>query len=125
MKKTLLIIATILGIGTAPIVAGSNLAYASGGGASQQIISAVDEVGGSSNKGDFKGTIKTIIQTMFFILGVLAVIMIIYAGIQYVISAGDSGKVTKAKNTIIYSVVGLVVAIMAYAIVGFVVDILK
>ena len=48
--------------------------------------------------------------------------MIIYGGIQYVISAGDSGKVGKAKNTILYAVIGLVVAVMSYAIVNFVVS---
>ena len=78
-----------------------------------------------SNGGDMKNIVSNVLRTLFFILGVLAVIMIIYAGIQYVISAGDSGKVTKAKNTIIYSVVGLVVAIMAYAIVGYIAGVLK
>jgi hypothetical protein len=48
--------------------------------------------------------------------------MIIYGGIQYVISVGDSGKVAKAKNTIIYAVVGLIVAILSYAIVNFVIS---
>ena len=46
--------------------------------------------------------------------------MIIYGGIQYTTSAGDSGKVTNAKNTILYAIVGLIVSILAYAIVNFV-----
>ena len=58
---------------------------------------------------------------MLFIIGVLSVIMIIYGGIIYVISAGDSGRVSKAKNTIMYAIVGLVVALLAYAIVNFVI----
>ena len=47
--------------------------------------------------------------------------MIVYAGIQYVISAGDSGKVAKAKNIIIYAIVGLLIAVFSYTIVNFVV----
>lgn len=61
-----------------------------------------------------------IINTALMIVGVLAVAMIIFSGISYVTSAGDKAKTTKAKNTLIYSIVGLVVAISAYAIVNFV-----
>lgn len=65
--------------------------------------------------------LKTGVNVMFFIVGALAVIMIIYSGIQYVISAGDSGKVAKAKNTLTYSIVGLVIAFLAYAIVNWII----
>ncbi len=64
--------------------------------------------------------LQTGVRVMFFIVGALAVIMIIYSGIQYVISAGDSGKVAKAKNTLTYSIVGLVIAFLAYAIVNWI-----
>ena len=46
--------------------------------------------------------------------------MLIWGGILYTTSAGDSNKVTTAKNTIMYAVIGLVIAIFAYAIVNFV-----
>ena len=61
-----------------------------------------------------------IINTALMIVGVLAVAMIIFSGISYVTSAGDKAKTNKTKNTLIYSIVGLVVAISAYAIVNFV-----
>lgn len=61
-----------------------------------------------------------VINTALMIVGVLAVAMIIFSGISYVTSAGDKAKTTKAKNTLIYSIVGLAVAISAYAIVNFV-----
>jgi hypothetical protein len=54
------------------------------------------------------------------ILGAVAVIMIVIGGIKYTISQGDSSALTSAKNTILYSVIGLVVAIFATAIIGFV-----
>jgi hypothetical protein len=65
--------------------------------------------------------IATIVNVLLFVVGAIAVIMIIVGGIMYATSAGDSGQVTKAKNTILYAVVGLVVAFLAFAIVNFVV----
>lgn len=65
--------------------------------------------------------IKTVINTMLFILGTIAVIMIIVGGIRYTTSGGDASGVKSAKDTVLYSVVGLVVALMSYAIVNFVV----
>lgn len=61
-----------------------------------------------------------IVNTLLFIVGLLAVIMIIFSGIQYVTSTGDSGRVSKAKNTLIYSIVGLIVAFLAFALVNWV-----
>lgn len=66
------------------------------------------------------GIFTKVINFLLFFVGVVSVIMIIYGGIQYTTSAGDSGKVTSAKNTILYAIVGLIVSILAYAIVNFV-----
>jgi len=62
-----------------------------------------------------------IINRIFWVVGVLAVIMIIVAGVQMITSAGDPGAVTKAKRTLVYSIVGLIVAVLAYAIVNFII----
>ncbi len=67
------------------------------------------------------GIFTTIINFLLFLIGIISVLMIIYGGIQYSLSGGDSGKVTNAKNTILYAVVGLIIAMLAYAIVNFVV----
>ncbi|MCL1839674.1 pilin [Candidatus Saccharibacteria bacterium] len=64
--------------------------------------------------------IQTIINTVIFVVGIIAVVMVILGGIQYSTSQGDSGKVKKAKDTIMYGIIGLVVAILAFAIVNFV-----
>jgi len=66
--------------------------------------------------------VATLVDTLVFIVGFLSVFGIIIGGILYVTSSGDSSNVTKAKNTILYSIVGLVVAILAYAIVRFVIQ---
>ena len=66
--------------------------------------------------------VKTIVNTLLMVLGMIAVVMIVIGGIRYTTSNGDSSAITGAKNTILYSVIGLIVAIMSYAIVNFVID---
>ncbi|MDB5168022.1 MAG: conserved rane protein of unknown function [Candidatus Saccharibacteria bacterium] len=66
------------------------------------------------------GIFSTITNVLLFVIGAISVIMIIIGGLRYVISGGDSSNVTAAKNTILYAVVGLIVALFAYAIINFV-----
>jgi len=66
-------------------------------------------------------TIGTILGIIFVIIGAMALLMIVVAGFRYVLSAGDPQKIAQARNAIIYSLVGVVVAITAEAIVHFVV----
>lgn len=61
-----------------------------------------------------------ILNTLTFAVGAIAVLMVVLGAIRYAVSAGDQAQVTSAKNTIIYAVIALVVAIMANAIVNFV-----
>ncbi len=67
------------------------------------------------------GLFQTIVNIMLFLVGAIAVIMLILGGIRYVVSGGDQNQVTGAKNTILYAVIGIVVAILAYAVVNFVI----
>jgi hypothetical protein len=67
------------------------------------------------------GVFKTITNVLLFVIGAISVIMLIIGGIRYVVSGGDSAAVTSAKNTILYAVVGIIVAILAYALVNFVI----
>jgi hypothetical protein len=67
------------------------------------------------------GVVKTIVNTLLFILGAISVVVIIIAGIMYTVSGGNSNNVTRAKDMLLYAVIGLVVAVLAYAIVNFVV----
>ena len=78
------------------------------------IISNGCKAGSSSsvcaNKGDNAvDLIKVVIDIMFFLLGIIAVIMIIIGGVRYTTSNGDASNLTGAKNTILYSVIGLVI----------------
>lgn len=66
------------------------------------------------------GLITRIAQTIVFIGGILSVIMIMVGGITIATSKGEPGGINSGRTTIIYSVVGLVIAIFAQAIVTFV-----
>lgn len=56
------------------------------------------------------------------VIGALSVIMLVWGGLRYIISGGDSKKVTDAKNTVLYAIIGLIIAFLAYAIVNFVLN---
>lgn len=83
--------------------------------------SNVDIPNKNVTEASFNATIANVITYTFGILGAISVIIITIAGIQYVISNGDPQKTAKAKNTILYAVIGLVVAILATALVNFVI----
>ncbi len=67
------------------------------------------------------GIFRLITNVLLFIIGAISVIMLIIGGIRYVVSGGDSSAVTAAKNTILYAVIGIIVALLAYALVNFVI----
>ena len=77
--------------------------------------------GVSETASDPQTLVKQFVNIFLFAVGALSVIMLIWGGIRYTTSAGDSNKVTAAKNTVLYAIVGLVVAILAYAIVNMVI----
>ena len=86
----------------------------------EQIRQGSDKVGGDQSQPKLEEGLKTITNVLLFVLGAIAVIMIIVGGIRYATSNGDASSTKGAKDTILYAVVGLVVAILAYAIVNFV-----
>ena len=66
--------------------------------------------------------IKTILAIVFGIVGALALLMLVISGLRYIVSGGDPGNISKAKDGIIYALVGLLIALTAEAIVVFVVS---
>jgi hypothetical protein len=88
------------------------------------VISAGSGDAAACNQGGNLGTLNTtltnIINIFSGIVGVIAVLMIIVGGLRYITSGGDTNKVSGAKTTIIYALVGLVVVAMAQLIVHFV-----
>ena len=76
---------------------------------------------GTKNQGsDLTVVFKTVVNILLFIVGAVAVIMLVIGGLRYVTSNGDQNAVTGAKNTILYAIIGIVVAFLAFAAVNFV-----
>ena len=68
------------------------------------------------------GTISNVVNSILYVAGIIAVVMLIFGGIRFMVSRGDKDKVQKAKNTVIYAIIGLVLVIFSYAIVNFIVS---
>ena len=65
--------------------------------------------------------VSNVLNTVYFVSGIVAVIVIILAGYKYTTSIGDSGAITKAKTSILHAVIGLVVIALAFVITWFVI----
>ncbi|MBW3538148.1 pilin [Candidatus Parcubacteria bacterium] len=65
---------------------------------------------------------RTVANTLIFLVGAIAVIVLIIGGLRYVLSGGDPGGVKSAKDTILYAIIGIIVAILAFALVNFVIE---
>lgn len=125
MKKIsllLLLLVSMALLGVAPLQVAS--------AASGDPVDVFDPACSGTNKAEFCpdgsgdgvfGIIKIVIQVLLIVGGIIAVIMIIIGGIRYMTSNGDSADVKAAKDTILYSIIGLVVAGAAYVIVTWVV----
>ncbi len=110
-----------------------------GGGGGSALVNSAEESaclgsGGSwadgacttpGNPRTVMSTIRSIVNMLVFIIGAVAVLMVIIGGFRYTIAQGDSGALNNAKNTILYAIVGIVVASAAYGIVNFVLAGLK
>lgn len=77
---------------------------------------------GYSGPSSASSALSGILNTVYFWAAVAAVGFVIYGGFQYVLSSGDPGKVRKAKDTLLYSIIGLVVVLIAFVITKFVID---
>ncbi len=95
-----------------------------GTGSNLEVPSGTDCNGANTGQAsnDVEGLITTIINIFSWVVGVIAVIMIIVGGFRYISSGGDSNKITAAKNTIIYAIIGLVIVALAQIFVQFVLN---
>lgn len=77
---------------------------------------------GGANSSDWKTVLQTVTNVLLLIVGAVSVIMIVIGGLKYTTSNGEAKQIESAKNTILYAVIGIVVAIFAYAIVQFIIS---
>lgn len=120
MKKILKQLAILGGFLAIALTLNSTVVFANGffggGGAGGSVPGAViDATGGQSS---FRQLLLTIVGYFMTFLGLLAVLMIIYAGVLYVTAAGKDDQVDKAKKIILYSIVGLLVIMLSWALVN-------
>lgn len=123
-KIKMAVIALVAMVGMSGIVAVPSLAACTD--PTSCMKDGLNAAGGSTAKNKSVGSlIKSIVNALLYVLGAIAVLMIVIGGIKYTTSQGDTNAVSSAKNTIMYAVIGLIVAILAYAIVNFVITYVK
>lgn len=125
MKKLILnavaAFVTVLGLGVVATTSPVSATVICPDGNSAPSLDACNQYSNIQNKdANLMSMLGTIINVVLGIVGFVAVVMIIMGGISFITSQGDAAKVTRARNTILYGVIGLIVAILAFAIVNFV-----
>lgn len=87
-----------------------------------QLDRAGTEVYGSADAGNFNDVLGSIIAALLGFLGVIFLVLIIYAGFLWMTAGGNTDQVKKARSLLINSAIGLLITVSAYAIAGFVLD---
>ena len=107
----------LLGVFTPAVSAANGIDICSNGNENSVYCQNKDK-----GEGQVNGIIKTIVEVLLMAVGAISIIMIVIGGILFALSSGDTQKAAKARSTILYAVVGLIVSIFASAIVNFVFD---
>lgn len=131
-KRLFVLLVALIGI----TIASSGLAFAAtpgsgdsttgGSDAAKEACAGLKDLGvdcssdGRTAQDIARQPVKSLINTLSIVVGAVAVLMIIFGGFKFVTSGGDSDGTKKARNTIIYAAVGLVVVLLAQSIVYFV-----
>jgi len=111
-----------LSIMTLTLIAGIAPALALGGAATDQACKGLSQVGsdgcGSGGK-QVDNVLKTVVSIISYIAGAVAIIMVMISGFNFMTANGDAQKITTAKNSLIYAMIGIAVAASAQVIVNF------
>ncbi len=109
-------------VATTSVVLAANNAFAAFNGGIEE---GAEAARGQDHVVDLFGTagvFATITNILLFLIGAIAVIMLIIGGFRYVLSGGNTASVTAAKNTILYAIIGIIVALLAYAAINFIIS---
>ena len=79
-----------------------------------------DSESGTAAKDDLSNAIVNILKGVIGVAGLIAVVAIIIGATNYMTSSGDAAKLKRAKDTIIYALVGLIIAALAFGLVNMV-----
>lgn len=109
----------LIGVG-APVMATEKAQVVCPANSPSNANKLVSDISQCGLKDTLMPTLQVVINVVIGVIGFVTVAMIVLGGVQYTTSAGDASKVKTAKNTIMYGIVGLIIALLAYAIVNFV-----
>lgn len=119
MKKVALLIGTLmipmLAVGVSVISSDGVFALSLSDG-----LGAAEGAQGLARDTDGNSIVTTIIDILLWLVVILSVIMLIFGGIKYATSAGSSEKITSAKNTIMYAIIGLIIAVFSWALISWI-----
>lgn len=125
MKAKLILALTLLTMAfTGPALVPSSAAYADCNSSTSKkaAVEALGQAPGDPcNDSGVSKIVGAIVSILSYVVGIVAIIMVILSGFRYITSGGDSGKVSSAKNTLIYALIGIAVAVLAQLLVRFVV----
>lgn len=127
MRRSICAVLAVIGVAFASLVFTANVLAANplgeactGSGANSSYCKDVkntnDPLTGSG------GILSKVAQILLMVVGVVSVAFLILGGIKYILANGDSSQLSSAKNTIIYALIGLVVAVLAESIIAFVLN---
>lgn len=126
LKKYVLIICSLVTL-SAPILLPVAAGATCSGDIQKQIGVGIQSTGtntsgcgGSSADTGISSIARKVIDLFSLIVGIVSVIMIVYAGFRYITSGGDSGNTTGARNTLLFAILGLIIVAIAQIIVRFV-----
>lgn len=92
--------------------------------AAQQVAGGIDQTGPTAadcGQSAIDNAITQVVRILTIGVGAAAIIAIIWSGFKYITSGGDSGKVGNAKNTLIYALIGIAIAVLAQLLVNIVI----
>jgi Type IV secretion system pilin len=111
----------LLGLGTAsasPLNGGSlKIDLVSSSNASVRdacsALSSISSAGCSNGNSTVKSIARAVVEVLSFVIGIISIIMIIISAFRFITAGGDTNNVAAAKNTLIYAIIGLVIAVLA------------
>lgn len=125
MKKLTAALAVVIYMSVPTIAFAAPAVCATSNSAQGQVLSGVGQTGTDCTGDSVTNVVAAVVQILSIVVGVAAVLVIIISGLKYVTSAGDSNKISSAKNTLVYALIGLAVAAFAQVLVRYVIGIVK
>ncbi len=119
--SVLVLVAPLLFV-SAPAFAADTTDVCNGIGVVSGATGSTTGTGCADNSGKLDSVIHTVINVFSAIVGFMAVVMMIIGGLKYITSGGDTSKVSSAKNTILFALIGLAIAASAQVLVHFVLN---